>query len=101
MSEIETITCEELAKKLGNRDKFVLLDVREEDEWEESHIDGAKLLPLSEFEELILGFDKSEEYVLHCKRGGRSLKACQIMKDLGFPNVNNLEGGMDEWEEMP
>jgi rhodanese-related sulfurtransferase len=42
--------------------------------------------------------DKSKNYYVYCKAGGRSAQACSIMSQMGFANTYNLEGGMMHWE---
>ena len=94
---IEEITVEELMEMQDKKEDFILLDVREESEYEESNIDGSVLVPLSEFDDRIQDFDKDKAYVVHCKMGGRSARAVAAMLDLGFENVKNLEGGIEAW----
>jgi adenylyltransferase/sulfurtransferase len=57
------------------------------------------LVPLGEFESSLDQCDKNREYVVHCKLGGRSAKAVQIMKNQGFSKVSNLVGGINAWAE--
>ena len=93
----DEMTVIDLKKKIEAKEDFFLLDVREEDEYEICAIDGADLVPMSEFEERIQAYDKTKAYVVQCKVGGRSARAQQYMLDQGFSDVKNLKGGIDAW----
>ena len=54
-------------------------------------------MPLNQLDDLISDLDKSREYVIHCKMGGRSATAVEKMIEKGFLNVVNLSGGIMEW----
>ena len=87
-------------EKLKNDDKGCLLDVRSEEEFEESHIPNAKLLNIRNPQSFIDGLekmDKSLNYYVYCHSGVRSVQACQIMKTFGYENLFNLLGGISEW----
>ncbi len=96
-----TITVQELKQKLDNNEDFVLVDVREQNEFDDYNI-GAKLIPLSQFGERVSELDafKSKEIILHCRSGARSGRAQQYMLANGFENVLNLVGGVLAWREM-
>ena len=87
----------ELAVKL---DKGIanLIDVREVEEFEESHINGAINLPLSVLEERWQELDSNRQYDVICKAGVRSARACEFLEDKGF-DVINVEGGMSQVPE--
>lgn len=78
---------------------FLLLDVRDPDEFERARIAGSTLIPLSELEERIGEIDAYEDrpVVVHCHHGPRSLRACRILMDAGFTHVENLNGGIEAW----
>lgn len=78
-----------------------VLDVRTKDEYNEGHIENATNIDFYEptFEENLKKLDKSKEYVVHCKSGGRSAKAADLMDKLGFPSVCNVSGGITAWGE--
>ena len=89
----------ELKQKLDRGEQFVLLDVREPHEYKIAKIPGSKLVPLSEFASHLGEFDKNAEIVVHCKMGGRSARACGILRQAGFANVRNVVGGITAWSE--
>ncbi len=78
---------------------FVLLDVREPTEWEICHIEGARLIPLDELPQRVGELDAGQEIVVHCKSGGRSARAVDLLRRRGFSRVRNLRGGILAWAE--
>lgn len=78
------------------RNKLPVVDVREQDEWENGHLEGAIHLPLSGFPDLKGKLDKDKEYFVMCHSGGRSAMACQHLAQDGF-NVTNIMGGISAW----
>ena len=81
--------------------KAVLVDVRDKQEWNQGHVEGAILLPLSELrlpdrtEEMLKQLPKDRVLYTHCVVGMRSLKAAEILKTRGF-EVRALKPGYDE-----
>ncbi len=81
--------------------KAVLVDVRDKEEWNKGHVEGAILLPLSELrlrdrtEEMVKDLPKDRILYTHCVVGMRSLKAAEILKKRGF-EVRALKPGYDE-----
>jgi rhodanese-related sulfurtransferase len=93
----DTFTVEE-AKKIIDSDKdVVILDVRRTSEYRAGHIDNSLLIPLHELRDRIHELDKDDYFIVYCKLGVRSEKACRIMAQHGFENTHNMEGGMDVW----
>lgn len=78
----------------------VILDVRTEDEWSEGFIPNAIHIDIYKGQGFIYAveeLDKSKNYYVYCKAGGRSQQACEIMNELGFENTYNLAGGILQW----
>jgi rhodanese-related sulfurtransferase len=78
---------------------FLLLDVRQPTEHATAHIEGAVLIPIGEIEGRVgeLEAHRNRPIVVHCHRGGRSLRVTQWLRSLGYQNVRNLTGGIDAW----
>ncbi len=79
----------------------VILDVRTEEEWNEGVIPGAQFNDIYKGQAFIYKLDeldKTKNYYVYCKAGGRSAQACSIMKQMGFENTYNLLGGFMNWE---
>ena len=93
----------EVKQMIDARKKFKLIDVREPFEYDICRINGAKLIPLGAIQERRLenldGLEKTDEIVLHCKAGVRSMKAALVLKELGFTNIKSMKGGIIEWAE--
>ncbi len=89
----------EVAKRRGQGDAFLLLDVREPDEFERARIEGSTLIPLGELGDRVgeLADWKDRPIVVHCKSGGRSADACRLLQERGFTDVANLSGGIEAW----
>ncbi len=93
---------QELQKRRSeDQQDYVLLDVREPHERDEDNIGGLHV-PLGEIaiklDELIP--HKDEEVIVYCRSGKRSAMATQLLKQAGFTNVRNLEGGMLAYREI-
>ena len=99
IEQIPAITVDQLKSKLDAKEAFRVLDVRETHEWQICHLEGATLIPLGELPSRLLELDSSEEYVVHCKMGGRSAQAVDLMRKAGFAKVHNLTGGINAWAE--
>ena len=78
---------------------YILLDVREPDEYATAKIDGSILLPLGEVAAKVGSVlpDKSAKIVAHCHHGMRSAKAVEYLRQIGYVHVQNLTGGIDAW----
>ena len=74
-----------------------VIDVREPDEHAAARVTGTLLLPLSELTARCGELDPSRAYYLHCKAGGRSLKAVAFLKQHGFQQVKSVCGGIQAW----
>jgi molybdopterin/thiamine biosynthesis adenylyltransferase/rhodanese-related sulfurtransferase len=76
-----------------------VIDVREADEYEIAHVDGVPLLPLSQLEQRFTELDPNQQYYIHCKMGGRSMKALQFLRQQGFKYLKNVKGGITAWSD--
>jgi|SRR5262245_22438511 len=93
------ITPGELAAWLGDaqREKPVLLDVREPWEYDKARIEGALLIPMREVPARIAQIDEAKAVVAICHHGGRSMQVAMFLEKNGFSRVHNLVGGIDAW----
>ncbi len=96
-----SIVCDDLKKELDQPNHgLVLLDVREPEEYAESHLKGCVLIPLAELNERAPKELRTQDnIVVYCAHGMRSMHGLMALKQLGFENVRSLEGGICEWEE--
>ncbi len=97
---LPTISPTELAARLAADDPPFVLDVREPNEWEIGRIPGATLIPLGELPNRLTELTRAREVVVYCRTGGRSRRAVQLLLDLGFTRVENLEGGLHAWSDQ-
>ncbi len=88
-----------VASKLETAENFLLLDCREQDEYNRVHIAGALLLPMSELAERAAELEshRDHEIVVHCHHGGRSLRVTRWLREQGFGRVQSMAGGIDAW----
>jgi molybdopterin/thiamine biosynthesis adenylyltransferase/rhodanese-related sulfurtransferase/molybdopterin converting factor small subunit len=91
------ITPVELKKRLDAGDQLVIVDVREPNEYQINRIPNSTLIPLGELPRRYLELDPDREIVAHCKMGGRSAKAVEFLRSVGFTKIKNLKGGVLEW----
>ena len=91
------ITPVELKAKLDAGETPFILDVREPNEYQINKIPGSTLIPLGELPRRYQELPKDRQIVAHCKMGGRSAKAQDYLKTVGFSDVLNLKGGILAW----
>ena len=94
------ISVVELKQRLDKGDKFQFIDVREPHEWQICRIPGTTLVPLGELPKRLSELDPNSEIVVHCKSGGRSGKAVDLLKQNGFVNARNVVGGILAWADQ-
>jgi sulfur-carrier protein adenylyltransferase/sulfurtransferase len=96
---IEEIAPFEAAEEIEAGD-VVLVDTREPHEYEEAHLEGARLVPPGVLEDEIGSVvpDRERRVLLYCRTGNRSGKAAEQMTALGYSNVANVEGGILAWQ---
>jgi len=96
------ITVEDLKARINAGETLHILDVREDWEYEEGHIEGARNFTLhnipTQGEEL--SDWKEKEVIIHCKSGVRSLKAQALLQQQGFTNIVNLLGGFEAFRVL-
>lgn len=95
---VPEIGAEELKHRLDNGDNLLLLDVRDEYEYEISNI-GGQLIPLAELPKRFKELNTRQEIVAVCKMGPRGVKAVEFLQQKGFKRVSNLSGGIHAWSD--
>lgn len=84
-------------KKLSVGAGVVLLDVRNPLEWALTHIEGARLIPLSELPNRLGELSHDDEIIVYCHRGIRSRQALALLGEAGFSRIYYVRGGIDAW----
>ena len=90
----------EFENEIKKNPNAVVIDVRTPSEYQAGHIPNALNIDISstEFPDKINALDRTKDYYVYCRSGGRSSTACQYMVSLGFRSVNNLYGGILSYE---
>jgi len=98
--QVPELQVDDLAARRDAGDGPLVVDVREQSEWDEGHIPGAVHVPRGFLENRIAGVAQpEEEIVLSCASGNRSLLAGQTLREMGFTNVSSLAGGFTRWKQ--
>jgi len=99
--EVKELNVQEVDKLLANNGKYVLLDVREKEEFREGHLNGAVSLPRGFLEIKVESTipDKKTPVIAYCAGGIRSLLAAKDMKEMGYENVISMSGGYSAWKD--
>jgi len=94
-----TVNPMELKEKLDNNEKFVLLDVRGEDEWElvRLNVPQSLLIPLPELRERLSELHTDDEIIIYCHTSVRAYQAQRILEGAGFKDVKFIEGSLSAW----
>ena len=98
--QITEVSVHEVRDKFNLSNGFMLLDVRESDEWEQGHLDQAVFLPRGFLEvkaDKLLP-DRQQPVVVYCAGGARSALAAKTLQDLGYSRVYSMRGGFSEWK---
>ncbi|MBV9868011.1 MAG: molybdopterin-synthase adenylyltransferase MoeB [Abitibacteriaceae bacterium] len=102
----EQITARQLKEMMEAGRRLTLLDVREPQEWDITHLPDAKLIPLNDLPDRMNELDTADDIVAYCHHGMRSAKAIGFLQKMGYKKLKNLAGGIDAWAvnvdpEMP
>lgn len=100
-ARVREVTVADVQARVARREPFVLLDVREQDEWAAGHIAGARHLGKGIIERDIerLYPDPATDLVLYCGGGYRSALAADALRQMGYTNVASMDGGWKAWLE--
>lgn len=94
INNTHTITAKELEQWIAQNQDLQIIDVRELNEYLTENI-GAIHIPLAELHQRINEIDSNKKIVLHCKMGGRSAKAIEVLQSEGYKNIFHVEGGIN------
>ena len=100
--EIKEMTPEEVQERLRAGEPWALLDVREQNEWEEGHLPEAHFIPRGFLEIRVESTlpEKDKPLVVYCAGGVRSAMAAKTLQDMGYTNVVSMSGGFTRWREL-
>jgi adenylyltransferase/sulfurtransferase len=93
------INCHVVHSRRKAGELFLLLDCREQDEWDVCHIDGAILIPMSELQSRVQELEqhRDSEIIVYCHHGVRSLQVAMWLQQQGFQQAASMAGGIEEW----
>lgn len=99
---MQQVTAPELAAWLADaaRDKPLLLDVREPNEFQHCHIEGAVLMPMQSVPARLNDLEEDAAIVCICHHGMRSMQVARFLEQQGFTNIVNLTGGVHAWAQQ-
>lgn len=96
--EVKNISAKQAKELIEKGNEVFILDVRTREEYNEFHIKGANLIPIQELEQNISRIPKDKKVIVHCAKGKRSAKACEVLKNEGLKELYNVEGGINQWK---
>ncbi len=98
---MKNLTQQQWQEQLANDENAAILDVRTLEEFEEGYIPNAiniDIYTAQAFLDKVKQLDKTKNYYVYCKSGGRSSQACSVMQQLGFTTTYNLLDGFKDWK---
>ncbi len=100
IQDVSTVEANALILDHQGDPDFVLLDVRTPVEYADGHLEGSVLIDYysETFSDQLNELDKAKPYLIYCRSGGRSGRALNTMRNLGFEEVYNVLGGILQWE---
>ena len=100
-SRVQEMSVDDIKRRIDNGEKFVLIDVREESEWNQDHLPGAIHLSKGIIErDIEVKFpDTTTEMVLYCGGGFRSALAADNLQRMGYTRVISMDGGYSGWRD--
>lgn len=93
---LRSLTPQQVAA-LQKESAITLLDVREPWEYERVHLPGSVHIPMDDLRARLAELDPAQVYVVICHHGNRSRQVATFLQSQGFPQIINLEGGIEEW----
>lgn len=88
-------------EQLRTKEDYVTLDVRTPEEFQQFHLEGAQNMDYlgPDFLQQLDDLTSDKTYLVYCRSGRRSVRACIMMKNAGIPNIIHLDGGLNAWPE--
>jgi phage shock protein E len=85
--------------EIQNDPNVFMLDVREQEEYDDRHIPGINLIPMSTIQDRLDEIPKDQTVIVTCRTGNRSNQVTEFLRANGFDNAHNMPGGIVAWEE--
>lgn len=98
LATLSALVDPQTANLLRERDDVLLIDVREQAEYDAGHIPGITLIPMGEIPNRLADIPKDKTVIVSCQSGGRSRQVASFLQEQGFTNIHDLDGGFSAWE---
>lgn len=97
---IDTQSTHNMINNNRNNPDFVIVDVRTQNEFNEGHIAEAIMIDMysADFRDKISALDRNKKYLVYCRTARRSAAAAKMMKEMGFREVYDMAGGINQWK---
>jgi len=101
-AQVTVITPVEFQQAMKRNKQLQLVDVRTSEEFRTSHLQDAQNICVTDanFKEKAEALDKNKPVYVYCRKGGRSARAAEILTEMGFTEVYDLQGGLTNWESQ-
>ena len=99
MPKTKSVNAQDLKKMIDSKEKVLIVDVREDVEWSESHIEGSKHIKLGDLANKTNQLPIDVPIILVCRTGNRSSFGAKMLSNAGFTHVYNLTGGISAWSK--
>ena len=83
---------------LKDNPEVLVIDVREQDEYNDSHIPGITLIPMSTIADRLAEIPKDKTVIVTCRSGNRSSQVASFLREQGFTNIHDMAGGIVAWQ---
>jgi rhodanese-related sulfurtransferase len=83
---------------IRDRADVLLIDVREQSEYDAGHIPGITLIPIGEIANRLTEIPKDKTVIVSCQSGGRSKQVASFLQEQGYTNIHDLQGGFAAWQ---
>lgn len=93
----DTVDAQTVAS-VKDREDVIVLDVREQWEYDEGHIPDVVLIPMGDVPNRLAEIPTDKEVIVTCRSGNRSAQITDFLRQQGFDNVHNMDGGILAWE---
>ncbi|KHE69716.1 rhodanese-like domain-containing protein [Halobacillus sp. BBL2006] len=95
-----SITPKELEAKYRDHEDYIVVDVRNQTEWDEGHMEDVQHIMLGKLKDSLNEIPSDKTPIVHCHSGSRSAIAASVLQAYGYKDVINLEGGYSAWSEI-